>query len=360
MDETDVEFFETQCVIFLTANLDLPGNVTSLEIERVMVTQQTLDANTNDNSTVSSSSTNTTETGTRRNAMELYHSLTVTFSVWATVLPGDAMGLDVAMSSFFADTHNVDEFQSILHQYSNYFNPISEGSRSSTNNNSNNSDGGFPGAAYGAVAGVFMSLTGAAVVFVWAQKRRVLNRTTTMKNKKSSYKYQGQFVSDSMPSTEGEKSASSSFGGDFIIGASRSSEFGATADAVAVETVYNDTPTNYSSTAQGLFTSQSNGTSLVSTIVGMYPLPSVETSAVSTNRPDYIRSNNNNRQNVFSPALFQFESNIEVPVTPAPGLTPSMRYNMSTFDPEDPTIGAVRTIYNNQLWRVVSRITKRN
>jgi hypothetical protein len=356
MDESDVDFFEIQCVEFLTANLAVPSHITSLEIERVMVTHQTLDDTTTNNSTVValspfSSSSNTNETGTRRNTMELYHTLTVTFRVWATVLPGDATGLDVAMSSFFEDTDTVEEFRTILHQYSNYFNPISEGSRSSTNNNNNNSDGGFPGAAYGAVAGVFMSLTGAAVVFVWAQKRKVLNRTT-MKNKKSLYKYQGQYVSDSMPSTEGEKSLSSSsgeggFGGNFVIGASRSSECGATADAVAVETVYDDTPTNYSSTAQGLFTSQSNGTSLVSTILGIYPLSSVETSAVSTSRgPDYMRSNhiNNNRQNVFSPALFQFESNIEVPVTPAPGLTPSMRYNMSTFDPEDPTIGAVSTI----------------
>ena len=290
IEGSDIKYFQEQCKEFLNQKFPLPNQVSKLNFDAVTIVSQSLGVQTMDQGD-----------GRARYLSELF-PLEITIRFWVTIYPGDPDGLDlhILLSDYFADPNVIEDFRDDLKILSTFFMPNSvEGSR--RNSSKHDSSRSFPSAAYGAISGVLMSMTGAVLFTIWYRKRRIFSSNAGSVSNWG-FKHRDNFISRSMNSTN--ETEESRVMGAFLPSPSSGESFG------------NSQIHQYSEGS-------------------IYPLQSIEASLIV--EPG-VRSY---RQNGNKPALIQFETNIEVPPTPAPETATPAHYDLSQFDPEDPALGAV-------------------
>ena len=290
IEGSDIKYFQEQCKEFLNQNFPLPNQVSRLNFDAVAIVSQSLGVQTTDKGG-----------GRTRNLSELF-PLEITIRLWVTIYPGDPDGLDLhdLLSDYFADPSVIEGFRDDLNQLSTFFMSSSMGG-SRRNSSKRSSSRSFPSAAYGAISGVLMSMTGAVLFTIWYRKRRIFSADGGSVSNWG-FKYRDN-ISRSMNSTN---------------------------------------PTDESRDMGGFLPSSNSGESAGNSQIhhqfsegSIYPLQSIEASLIV--EPGVRSYGQNGRK----PALIQFETNIEVPPTPAPGTATPAHYDLSQFDPEDPALGAV-------------------
>ena len=298
MQKRDIIYFQEGCTAFLNENFPIPDDVTKLQFDAVAVVDQSIIKQEN------LKGEDCGKRGCGRSLKATSTNLQVTFRVFVTIYPGDLDGFDLhsSINSYFANPRVVEDLQIALNQLSNFFmaNAVDGSLRSSRRNNGS---GSFPSAAYGAISGVIMSLTGAVLFTMWYRKRRIFSRTGRSASNWGFKRNGSHMVSKSMSSTEANLTVQSRGMGAFL----QSYTSGSSANSQMYQT------------SQG----------------SIYPVEPIEASLVI--EPGVRAYNHNGNK----PSLIQFETNIEVPPTPAPETATPAHYDLSQFDPEDPALGAV-------------------